>query len=182
MNSTILFESYAGIGSRQTPVDVMTEMTSIASRLQDRYILNSGAAEGADKAFETGVTNGNKNIFLAWRGFNNNTSTLYNVTPAAIEIAKQFHSRWDQLSQGAQKLMSRNVYQVLGEDLTSPVSFVLCWSPDGCESHKTRNRLTGGTGQAISIADTHGIPVINMKNWDWKVRLNDVTGMDLYDF
>ncbi len=58
--------------------------------------------------------------------------------------------------------MARNCYQVLGEDLSTPVDFVVCWTPDGAESETSRK--TGGTGQAIRIAADLGIRVYNLKN------------------
>jgi hypothetical protein len=59
-------------------------------------------------------------------------------------------------------LMARNSHQVLGADLRSPVDFVVCWTPDSCESETTRAPITGGTGQAIALADRWGIPVVNL--------------------
>lgn len=53
-------------------------------------------------------------------------------------------------------------YQILGRDLSDPVDFVVCWTPDGCESEKERSRASGGTGQAIALASRLGIPVFNL--------------------
>lgn len=41
---------------------------------------------------------------------------------------------------------------------------VVCWTPDGCESQATRTKATGGTGLAIALADSMGIPVFNLRN------------------
>jgi predicted Rossmann fold nucleotide-binding protein DprA/Smf involved in DNA uptake len=54
---------YAGIGSRQTPEDVLKIMKTIGSFMVHKdYILRSGAADGADTAFEQGcdAENGKK--------------------------------------------------------------------------------------------------------------------------
>ena len=46
---------YAGIGSRSTPSSILSIMTILGKTLaQNGYILRSGGAEGADKAFEIG--------------------------------------------------------------------------------------------------------------------------------
>jgi predicted Rossmann fold nucleotide-binding protein DprA/Smf involved in DNA uptake len=46
---------YCGIGSRQTPSMVLAKMIGIAQELAAKnWILRSGRAEGADKAFEHG--------------------------------------------------------------------------------------------------------------------------------
>lgn len=49
-----------------------------------------------------------------------------------------------------------------GQSISDPVDFVVCWTPDGCESEKERSRASGGTGQAIALASRLGIPVFNL--------------------
>ena len=73
----------------------------------------------------------------------------------------------------AQALMARNVHQILGSDLRSPVDFVACWTPDGCESEGERSRTTGGTGQAIALADRWGIPIYNLARPTAMARLTE---------
>lgn len=157
---------YTGIGSRRTPDNILKQMHDIAVLLSKEYILRSGGANGADTAFESGANNC-KEIYLPWKNFNNNSSQLYNVCDKAIEIAQKHHPRWNILSDAAKKLMGRNVYQILGKDLNTPSQFVLCYTLDGCESHKTRSAETGGTGLAISLASLSNIPIFNMANDGW---------------
>lgn len=162
---------YAGIGSRRTPPKILIQMTLIASELQNEFILRSGGAPGADMAFENGVTNNNKEIYLPWRGFNDNKSSIFGCDEKAISIANKFHLiELKNTKQSIQSLHGRNVYQILGRDLYTPVNFCLCWTPDFCESHSTRTQNTGGTGTAISIASHFGIPIINMSRKDWMKR------------
>lgn len=167
---------YAGIGSRETPFEILELMKAIAKILANQgIILRSGAAGGADEAFEIGCdqVNGPKDIWLPWNGFNNHKSKNL-PSPAHFEKASQFHPIWENLKQGAKRLHARNVGQVWGADLATPVLFVLCWTPDGCEHHRTRSRQTGGTGMAISMASLAGIPVFNLANDDALERLYDL--------
>ncbi len=163
---------YAGIGSRETPDDILFRMKTYAKVLAKLgYTLRSGGADGADSAFERGCTEmkGEKEIYLPWKNFNNNKSTLFEVSDTALEMAKQVYGpRWKVLKQSVRRLHARNLYQVLGATLDSPSSFILCWTPDGCESVSTRTKETGGTGQAIACATMfpglYEIPVFNLKN------------------
>lgn len=174
---------YTGIGSRETPQEVMEEMSLLASCFALRgWTLRSGGADGADLAFEYGCGDGAKEIFLPWKGFNNNASDLYEIPDAAYEIAAKYHPAWLKLKTPTRRLMARNVQQVLGKNLDSPSSFVVCYTKDGCESHKDRTQSTGGTGQAISIASKHKIPVINLNHEDAIDRLHNLlTTLQLYE-
>jgi hypothetical protein len=79
-----------------------------------------------------------------------------------MEKAASLHPAWSRLSIGPQKLHARNVGQVLGKNLATPVSFVLCWTKDGCATEQERTVKTGGTGTAIVLAHRLGIPVFNL--------------------
>lgn len=170
-----MLKYYAGVGSRETPEDVMQELVQLAQSLSTHYVLRSGGADGADSAFENGATLGDglKEIYLPWRGFNGNTSQLYGVDKAALDMARTVHPAWDRLSEGPRKLHARNCYQVLGKSLSVAVDFVVCWTADGCESEAQRRSTTGGTATAIVLAHRKGIPVFNLKNLESRKRLRE---------
>ena len=157
---------YTGIGARQTPADVLKEMTILASGLEQYgYRLRSGGADGADSAFEKGVSDPrNADIFLPWPNFNNNSSALSTIYFEAYDMAKHYHPAWDKCSSAARKFHARNCYQILGYNLDTPSDFVLCWTPDA--------KITGGTGQALRIADDRDIPIFNMASHDFESSFN----------
>jgi hypothetical protein len=86
-------------------------------------------------------------------------------------MAAETHPKWESLGGGARSLHARNVHQVLGEDLRTPSEFVVCWTPDGCETEAERSKETGGTATAIVIAYRHNIPVYNMAKFGSCSRL-----------
>jgi hypothetical protein len=141
---------YAGIGSRETPQDVLDLMQASAYDLAFKgALLRSGGAKGADTAFEHGHdlaaqsgAEGTKEIFKA-----------DDATPEALELAAFYHPNWNACKPYARKLHARNGFIVLGEGLNDPVDFVVCWTE--------RGRLQGGTAQALRIADDYGIPIHN---------------------
>lgn len=164
---------YAGIGSRNTPTEILDLMAQWAEMLATRgYVLRSGAADGADAAFERGadLSRGSKEIYLPWAGFNGSAGVVPHLARGEA-IVEKLHPAWARLSQGAKKLHCRNAFQVLGMNLNSPAAFVLCWTPDGAQSHAERTSKTGGTGMAISIASLRGIPVVNMARPDWRAHV-----------
>lgn len=155
-------EYYAGIGSRTTPENILSAMTQIADKLQNKgYILRSGAAPGADTAFELGATP-NVQIFVPWNNFQGK-KMIYKIPDKAYEMASELHPAWKYLSDPVKSLMARNAMQILGPTLDMPSEFVICWTPDGCISHSQRKKETGGTGLAISLASNNGIPVFNLQ-------------------
>lgn len=153
---------YAGIGSRQTPPDICALMTEYAKAMGKKgFVLRSGAADGADSAFEAGSPN--KEIFLPVRGYKGRDSLFYpekcdiEDLRFSIKLAKEFYGsyNWKHANEFVRRLMTRNVWQVLGFDCITPSEFVVCWTSDGLAS--------GGTGQAIRIANHYNIPVYNLK-------------------
>ena len=160
---------YAGIGSRSTPQAVIDEMVVFAALAARRgWVLRSGAAKGADQAFERGCNSvgGASEIFLPWRKFEQHQSKLHTPTPDAFRLAKEIHPMYGRLGKLGRSLIARNMHQILGENLDSPVRCVVCWTADGCESIETYSKSTGGTGSAVALASTLCIPVFNMKNWN----------------
>lgn len=151
---------YTGVGSRETPPEIIASMSSIAMTLAARdYCLRSGGAPGADTAFEQGVPpSGAKEIFLPWRGFNGHPSPLFTPSAEALAIAATIHPAWHRCSLGAQKLHARNVHQILGPKLDSPSEFVVCWTKGGV--------TVGGTATVIRLALQHKIPVYNLGHPD----------------
>lgn len=154
--------TYAGIGSRQTPPEILARMTQVAKELEGKgYTLNTGVTfggkeEGADAAFSRGTKN--KNLFAPEK-----------ASEREIKIAKEIHPNPSALSPGAMKLMARNTNQVFGNNLDTPVDFVLFYAKEG-----KGIRPEGGTGQAVEMARLKGIPTINMANTNWREQLDRV--------
>jgi hypothetical protein len=111
----------------------------------DGWTLRSGGAVGADSAFEHGATlvGGSKEIYLA-----------SDANKTALEIASAIHPTWHRCSDYVRKLHARNCFQVLGRDLRTPSSFLVCWTLGGAD--------IGGTRTAIVLARNHNIEVINL--------------------
>ena len=141
---------YAGVGSRDTPDEIQRLMTKIATKLEHReYILRSGGAEGADTAFEQGIQNpSNKEIFQ-----------VFDYVPKlAFDIAKRIHPAWDKMGAYGKSAHARNICQIMGIKVDTPVEFVICWTPGA--------KKVGGTRTAILFAEEKGIPVYNLANTD----------------
>jgi len=152
---------YTGIGSRETPREVMITMYHFAIKLAEQgFRLRSGGADGANTAFECGAIKGlgAMEIYLPWVGFNGRSSQFTRPSDAAYDIASEIHPAWFKCSRGAKALHARNCHQILGMDLNSPSSFVVCWTPGG--------KLVGGTRTALVLASLNNIPVFNLFNHD----------------
>lgn len=163
MKSTNIF--YAGIGSRETPDDILHLMYLLGRKLAiDGYVLRSGHAAGADLAFEKGCdsVNGRKEIFLA-----------KHATLDSIEYSSSFHDAWDKCTDYVKQLHGRNAMILLGTELIVPVGFVVCWTSRGLD--------VGGTGLGIRIAHSNRIKVINLYHHEWIVRIKKYLGIgDIY--
>lgn len=158
-------KKYAGIGARNTTQEILEVMASIGSQLADLgWLLRSGAATGADSAFEEGCT-GAKEIYIPWENYNDRSVLEGNVyvgaTALTIEHAMHYHPNPSALTQGVKKLHARNSAILGGLNLDDPVDMVICWTVNG--------EIAGGTGQAMRIAIDNEIPIFNLaldKDWD----------------
>ena len=178
--------TYAGIGSRGTPKEVLGLMTKAATWLEGQgYKLQTGykrrignkiTEEGADQAFSKGTEN--KELFGPDMA-NDLTRQIANEIHPNLEGMKQaIYNKWvnkvgdkkaKEYSEGAANLQARNTYQVFGANLDTPVDFVLFYAKE------TSNPLrpAGGTGQAVEMARRKGIPTINMGDKDWRKQLKE---------
>ena len=180
------YSPYTGIGSRETPLQMCDEMGQIARAFELRgFTLRSGFAGGADTAFELGTEREElREIYAPWEGFGANPNSKWDKPrwdliraheaktgkpfrtakahvlkgeqlAKARALAEKHHPAWHKLSPAAQNLHTRNMPQVLGANLDKPARFLMPWTIDGGP--------TGGTGQAIRIANSLNIPVLNLQ-------------------
>jgi len=158
---------YTGIGARELPEDIRKEFIFIGRRFAERgWTLRSGGADGADSAFEWGcglsATPATKEIFLPWKGFNNNISPYY-ITDKnkeeLFEIASKIYPSWQYTKDPVRLLHARNVQQVMGENPgeSQITSFVVCWTD------RPENQARG-TMFAVTLANQKNIPVYNFYN------------------
>lgn len=169
---------YTGVGSRETPADIVLMMNALGKKLADAdWILRTGAAVGADQAFELGwVQHVQENpaftqaeIYLPWDGYEKHgRDGMFgcNILPDldnpalykdALVIAEQTHPNWAACKRGARSMHARNVYQVLGRDLKTPSRMLIAWTP------LTRaGEPKGGTATAIRLAESYKIPCFNL--------------------
>ena len=155
-------QKYAGIGSRQTPPEVIAIMQKTAALLAlDGYTCCTGACKGADQAFANGAASkgGNINLFIPWPSYEQEwirtipNCTVKTISPNdtdAYNSVHRFHPAASKLKQSVMKLHARNYLIVDGVD------FIICWTPDG--------KINGGTGQALRIASEKNIPIYNLGN------------------
>jgi len=167
------------IGSRSASMEhcIMLEETAkmLLSRGAKGY---SGAASGPDTAYTNAVIALQRyneidpttlgRIYIPWAGFSgfqdgdlHGVVRLANTVPVlkekAVLIARLLHGAYHRLTRGGKALHSRNPYQVLGDDLASPVSVVLC-----AADTTNRGAVKGGTATAVKLAQSFEIPVINI--------------------
>lgn len=180
-----------GIGSRETPQDILRLMTQIGREVEAMGgMLRSGGAGGADLAFEAGWRNASAcEIYHPWAGFKPQIGgkdvdvariirrkrpqqgvgspivLTGDMLERAREIAKASHPAWNECSRGAQALHTRNVPQILGASLNRPSDLVICWTPDG--------RASGGTGQAMRLAQRKKIQIVNLKRREDRAAIEE---------
>ncbi|UTC25424.1 hypothetical protein P7_234 [Pectobacterium phage vB_PcaM_P7_Pc] len=179
--------AYSGIGSRETPQEIISIVEDAAFRLaRIGFVLRSGKAAGADAAFQRGAqkyhaaASGRSpssvaEIYIPWKGFKGGDGLidLYDITLDTIDRqfpenadmrwdwVKEVHGGWERLSQGARKLHERNIHQLFGHDLGNAYlnqsKFVLYYA---LETKKGDPK--GGTATCVNLAKKQGIRTLNL--------------------
>lgn len=169
---------YAGVGSRDTPTDVLDVMRRLGKALCNiGYLGMSGEADGADFAFHEGARQSTRyddvgfGAFLPYNGMRTGRGVIYEDISRGIYDASKFDN-WERarqfafeargsfngLGRGGVALHTRNAFQVLSPSLQDPVKRLICWAqPIG-----TRGQVKGGTNTAVQIAHRYNIPVVNL--------------------
>ncbi len=170
---------YTGVGSRETPQEILDMMFKLGRKLADAgWILRSGAAKGADQAFECGwvqhvaqhtdYTMTEAEIYLPWSGYENHEKDGMfgcnilmpegsDAVKTASRIAEMIHPNWTACKRGARAMHTRNVFQVLGQDLATPSKMLICWM-----NTKDPEGSRGGTATAWNLAKRNKIPCFNL--------------------
>ena len=166
---------YAGIGARETPESILKSFYQLGETLGKMgYVLRSGRAPGADTFFEKGAVKAQAvtEIYVPWKGFPQD-SELARLPAIEFEsLDKDWQTcayasvyRWHpaplRLSNSVKKLLARDYCQLFGKNNQDKVSsFVVCYTKDG--------QASGGTGQAIRLAQDARIPVFNAYGFEGK--------------
>lgn len=163
---------FAGVGSRETPKNIMELMIRLGRTATDLgYKFRSGDAYNADKAFWYGVQQSKKfedigaEIIIIEDGFRGRTTDekifydysklSQDIKDQCMEIAKGVRGSFHGLNEMGIALHSRNVVQIKGLDLKSNVDILFLYAP------LNRNgRVKGGTATAHDLAVKEEVPVI----------------------
>jgi hypothetical protein len=185
---------FAGIGARDTPAWAGHVMTLAGEKLGNMgWALQSGGAPGADRFFQDGA----KKSTTPYRVYLPN-APFYGMPlrergcllpelafpvawQQALKDAAALHPNWPAvLAKGNDKLMARNHFQILGDDLQSPVKFVMCWSEKSTfDADGNIVDVSGGTGQAVRLAARHKIPVYNLNHRPHLEKICTWLGIDI---
>lgn len=169
---------YTGIGARNVPQEEYTLCTEIAKKLSSLdYICRSGGAKGCDTAFQKGASRfeiyrPNKTYLKENRQRRKILNTDWTI---ARDMSAMIHPAWNNLSEYVKDLHTRNFFQLRGTKAINS-SFVICWTFDGAQTADETSNKTGGTGQAIRLADYYSIPVFNLSNEESRKRIETWIG------
>lgn len=166
------------IGTREPPDGIVPILEDVGECLCDHGVaVSSGDADGCDKAGVRGAMRSSNWPFVGARVFLSKQVVTYpngfvrradnfiyydasqfpnyeEAKAIAFKARGSFHG----LYENGIALHSRNPYQVLLDDLKSPVASVIFYArPVG-----KKGNVDGGTNTAIRIALDHNIPTINL--------------------
>ena len=170
----------AMVGSRRAPQPILDLMSLTAEVLCDRGVaITSGDADGCDLASYEGATRSSSfemvgaRIYLPWNGIKYEKTgrpqrwadnrvffdaSKFENYEYATELALQARGSFEGLGRGGISMQCRNPYQILLDDLKTPVASCILWA----ETIGKQDKVKGGTNTAYQIARKFGVPTINL--------------------
>lgn len=148
----------ACIGSRDIDEEQKELAFKIGKSLAEKGIqVASGNAFGSDEWFGKGVNSVDPELlilYIPWMSYNRvliqeGNKVTWTLKPEWEKIAEKNHPVWDKLTQGAKKLMTRNVGII--SKSSKVVGFVNGSKPGG-----------GGSGHSFRVAEVLKIPTLDI--------------------
>lgn len=167
-------KTYAGIGSKKADPIICSKAQRLGYYLANRnWTLYSSHAPNFEVNLELGCDaseKGEKSIFLPYPGYNGSNSQTSTPSEFAYKIAQELYPEWNSLNSQNKSIIANVCHQILGENLSSPVSFVLSWTEDGSQNFHEVPFDSGPVYFGIKLASSLGIPVFNLGSPTWRDR------------
>lgn len=184
-------KAYTGVGSRKTPVEMQAFIQKLACRLAGiEFVLRSGAAVGADRAFELGWLEWYANqtpwpkgdnlraeIYVPWDGYEgHDRDGLFGATKSpkdvhfkvweqAEQIVSKIHPAWDAVRKDGTPVLTKGAKTLHTRNVFQVLGPHLN-EPSTmliCWAKVTKGgNITGGTATAWNLARSHNIPCFNL--------------------
>lgn len=165
-----------GVGSRDISIDEYDLLFDIIYHIAGLgYVLRSGDASGSDNACQLGYLQAYKDGFIgapyeayvAWNSWRANPRTKLSwlIYPGQLRDWRRaeltmnwIHPAANKLRRGGRALHTRNIFQVLGLDLNTPSTGLVC-----CADADRNGVPKGGTRTAWVMARRRDIPCLNIR-------------------
>lgn len=169
-------KSIAVMGSKEHPAEILRLAQEVAEYLKSvsgfKIIIRTGGNDGIEKVIADSL--GNKEVFLPWKGFNNNRESKYTKpSPGCEDVIRKIILTFDNIKEGAKPIFLRIAHVILGKDLNARAECLITYSPDGAETKEKVNSKTGYASSSILLANAAKIPVFNLHNPDAFERIKD---------
>lgn len=180
---------YTGVGSRETPSVVLDLMREAARKLAEKGMtLRSGAADGADQAFELGWLDWyvkqtpwpspgeqRAELYLPWSGFNkhddfgcfgaNMSLSILRLVKEAEHIASTLHPAWDAVKKDGTPVLSQAAKKLHTRNVYQVLGQTLD-TPSrflvGYAPLDKQGNPKGGTATAMKLAERYDVKVYNL--------------------
>lgn len=157
--------TYAMLAGSGAPRNIQVFVGKVARELGEAgCVLRSGGEEGFEASAESNARQ--SEIFLPYKRFNRNDSPRFEQHKKSFDIAKDVTKSWLRINEFAKKCAARYVHAILGDNLDSPASLIICWSEDGAVTEEQTSSRSGHVKTAISVAERNGIPLLNLGRRD----------------
>ena len=112
---------------------------------------------------------------IAWKGAKRIAQNFHPALKWMNEDNLDNYTGLSDKMKGLLDLMTRNVFQIYGEELSQPTNYVVCCAPPkSMDSEGRVSDVEGGTGQAVRIAYASNKTILNLRQEGHKEKIIDL--------
>ena len=150
--------------NEELPDNVKTVIGSISTTLVDNGYTLRSTGSSKDPGQEVGSQSFKSKVehYLPWEGFNQLTSDRGAPGEDYFRIAAWAKYKYNNSPPVIKAFLANETRVILGDDLATPIKFLLTWTMDGASTKKQTNFQTGYSSYAIDLCSDMDIPVFNL--------------------
>lgn len=173
-----LYKPITFTGNDNAPDNIIGQALKTAQFLIAKgFTIRVSVQSNFDKALAERLPQDSIELILPWKGFDDKESKFAYNDDTSKYVASMYAKNYENLPLAVQSFLAKNVRMVMGPNAKSYTLATVIWSADGAETIGQLSRDTGNMEHLVNVSLGVSIPVFNVQNDDYELRLREQLGL-----